>query len=83
MNPEWERSPETDHEPPLALFADHNGLALIFELLEQTRASLLPGGSLILEADPEQHAAIIKHAAQYKLVHVATVSYGVLLEKVA
>lgn len=82
VNPEWERSPETDHEPSLALFADNNGLALIFELLEQTRASLLPGGKIILEADPEQHEAIIAHAAQYALVHVATVSYGVLLEKV-
>ncbi len=83
VNPERERSPETDHEPSLALFADHNGLSLIFELLEQTRASLLPGGKIILEADPEQHEAIITHAAQYKLVHVATIGYGVLLEKVA
>lgn len=82
VNPEWERSPETDHEPSLALFADNNGLALIFELLEQTTVSLVPGGKIILEADPEQHDAIIARAAQYKLVHTATVSYGVLLEKV-
>lgn len=81
VDPEWERSKETDHEPAQALFAANHGLALIFELLLQTKEKLAIGGKLILEADPEQHAAIIKEAAQCGLVHVETKEYGVLLEK--
>lgn len=81
VDPEWERSKETDHEPAQALFAANHGLALIFELLLQTKEKLAIGGKLILEADPEQHAAIIKEAAQCGLVHVETKDYGVLLEK--
>jgi release factor glutamine methyltransferase len=81
VDAEWERSPETDHEPPTALFAAQNGLALIFELLIQTRSKLAIGGKLILEADPEQHPAIIKEAIKNGLVHVETIDYAVLLEK--
>ena len=62
VDPEWERSPETNHEPATALFAHHNGLALIFELLAQTKEKLARGGKIILEADPEQHPAIKKEA---------------------
>lgn len=80
---EWERSPETEHEPASALFAANNGLSLIFELLIQTKEKLALGGKLILEADPEQHAAIKKEAAKYGLVHVSTVHYGVLFDKLA
>lgn len=83
VNPEWERSPETNHEPPTALFARNNGLALIFDLLPQTRLKLARGGKLILEADPEQHPAIIKEAAQYGLIHVTTLGYGLLFDKLS
>lgn len=81
VNPEWERSPETDHEPPMALFADRNGLALIFELLTQTKSKLVNGGKLILEADPEQHPDIVKEAIKNGLVLTETNEYGILLEK--
>jgi len=81
VNPEWERSPETDHEPALALFAENNGLALIFELLIQTKAKLANGGRLILEADPEQHVDITKEAIKNGLVLVDTNEYGLLFEK--
>ena len=81
VDPEWERSKETDHEPAAALFAGNHGLAVIFELLAQTQEKLAVGGKLILEADPEQHADIIKEAAKYGLVHSETRDYGVLLEK--
>lgn len=80
---EWERSPETDHEPASALFASNNGLSLIFALLIQTKEKLAIGGKLILEADPEQHAAIKKEAAKYGLVHVSTIHYGLLFDKLA
>lgn len=83
VNPEWERSPETNHEPATALFARNNGLALIFDLLPQTRQKLARGGKLILEADPEQHAAIQKEAAQYGLIHVTTLGYGLLFDKLS
>lgn len=80
---EWERSPETDHEPASALFAANNGLALIFDLIIQSKDKLALGGKLILEADPEQHPAIKKEASQYGLVHVSTLHYGLLFDKLA
>lgn len=79
----WKRSPETDHEPESALFARNNGLALIFELLVQTKEKLARGGYLILEADPQQHAAIKKEARNYGLLPSATLGYGLLFEKVS
>ena len=81
VDPEWERSPETDHEPSEALFANNHGKALIYELLVQTRDKLVSGGALILEADPEQHADIITEAKKYGLTLVETLDYAVLLKK--
>jgi len=81
VNEAWERSPETNHEPAEALFAADNGLALIYELIAQTKQQLTSPGWLILEADPEQHPAIIEKAEASGLVHVSTLGYGVLLEK--
>lgn len=81
VDPEWERSEETNHEPASALFANNHGLALIFDLLLQTKEKLALGGKLILEADLEQHPAIIKEAAQYGLIHSETKDYGLLFEK--
>lgn len=83
VDPEWERSPETDHEPASALFAANHGLALIYELLIQTKEKLARGGKLILEADPEQHKAIIKEAAIYGFVLQEQRDYGLLLDKIA
>lgn len=64
----WERSPETDHEPAIALFAAQHGLALIYKLLDQAGRVLTPSGYLFIEADPEQHDAIIAEAKKYHLV---------------
>lgn len=83
VDPTWDRSPETDHEPSEALFAANHGLALIFELLIQTKEKLADGGFIILEADPEQHPAIIEVAKQYGLLLREQQDYGLLLEKVA
>lgn len=58
----WERSPETNHEPGIALFAKQDGLDLIYKLIDQTSEKLSSGGILILEADPVQHDAIIKYS---------------------
>jgi len=81
VDPEWERSPETDHEPSEALFAGNHGKALIYELLIQTHDKLVSGGSLILEADPEQHADIIAEAKKYGLTFIETLDYAILLKK--
>lgn len=83
VNPEWERSPETDHEPASALFATNNGLSLIFDLLIQTKEKLARGGKLILEADPEQHDAIKKEAARHGFVLHTQDDYGLLFDKLA
>jgi len=83
VNPEWERSPETNHEPDTALFAPNNGLALIFNLILQTKDKLSRGGKLILEADPEQHNDIKKEAAKFGLILSDQVDYGLLFDKVA
>lgn len=77
----WERSPETEHEPHQALFADEGGLALIYELLAQTPRLLRHGGYVLLEADPEQHHAIIAKAATYNLSLVEQRDYALLLTK--
>lgn len=62
VDPEWECSPETAHEPELALFASDNGLSLIYKLIEQASTQLQPSGTLLLEADPRQHKAIVSYA---------------------
>ncbi len=72
----WQRSPETDHEPALALFADDGGLALIKTLIAQATTVLKPGGYLLLEADPEQHSAIAIYAASHNYEHHLTDGYA-------
>lgn len=77
----WQRSPETDYEPAEALFADNDGLALIFKLIDQTQTSLEKKGMLYLEADPRQHAKIIAHAAKAELKHIASDGFCLAFEK--
>ena len=77
----WERSPETGHEPALALFAGDNGVGLIKQLIIQSDKKLTPGGYMLLEADPEQHVTIIAFAAQHELKHVRTSDYIVTLQR--
>ena len=66
----WLDKKALDHEPSLALYAEKNGLELIYELIEQTaerRAKYV-----ILEADPCQHTDIIEHAEKNGLELVET-----------
>jgi release factor glutamine methyltransferase len=69
---EWEVSPETQAEPAMALFAGSNGLALINQLILQASQKLVPKGTLLLEADPRQHDAIIAIAKTHGLAHRQT-----------
>lgn len=66
----WERSPETDYEPSLALFAKNNGKRLIIDLIDQAAGKLNPNGYLIIESDPVQHDSLINYAINqnFKLV---------------
>lgn len=61
----WEVSPETTSEPPEALYANNNGLSLIYQLIEQTSSLLQPGGHLLLESDKRQQASILAFAKQH------------------
>jgi methylase of polypeptide subunit release factors len=79
---EWERSPETKHEPEMALFAKNHGLDLILTLLDQTRDHQQIGGYILLEADPEQHAAISKKSEAYGYAHVLTDGYCLVFKRV-
>ena len=76
----WEVSPETKHEPHLALFAGQEGLALIATLIEETPSYLTPNGILYIEADPRQHDAIAKKAAQHNLQVTSTQGFIVALQ---
>jgi release factor glutamine methyltransferase len=81
VDPEWERSPETNHEPKEALFADKNGVALIYQLVDQAILQLATGGLLILEADPYQHPRIIERANGLGFTHLETRGYGLAFIK--
>lgn len=82
VDPTWERSPETDHEPAQALFADQGGIALIAQLIEQLPGHLNATGLLVLEADPEQHEGIIALASEAHLKHVASDGYAIALQQI-
>jgi len=81
VDPSWQRSPETDHEPSLALFSEDNGLQLIKKLLKQAPARLVQGGYLLLEADKRQHEEIIQAAQQEGFSHYKTEGLIVCLQK--
>lgn len=77
----WEVSRETHAEPDIALYADNDGLALIYTLIIQASTLLSRGGFLLLEADPRQHADIISQAKKYGLDHLQTVGFIIKLQK--
>lgn len=77
----WKTSPETAHEPALALYAKDNGLALIFKLIQQSQVALCHSGYLLLEADPEQHQAIIHFASKNGFAHKKTRGYAISFMK--
>jgi release factor glutamine methyltransferase len=81
VDSEWERSPETDHEPSLALFADDHGLALIKTLISQAASLLNTGGYLLLEADPVQHDEIQKTGDSHGLRFIESNDYMVVLAR--
>lgn len=83
VDPEWERSPETNHEPNLALFANDKGLSIIKKLILQASTSQKLGGILILEADPSQHDQIVDYAKNYNFSLNKKLGYALALTKQA
>lgn len=79
----WKRSPETKHEPRIALFADDGGLELIFQLIKQAKNILKAGGYLLLEADPDQHEAIILNIIKHSMTVIEKGGYSILVQKPA
>lgn len=81
VDPEWERSPETDHEPSEALFANDHGLYFINNLIEEAAVRTSAGALLFLEADPRQHGAIITRAKNHGFLLRENRDFIVVLEK--
>lgn len=81
VDPSWERSPETNYEPELALFAPNDGLQLIFKLLRQISSHLTTNGYVLLEADPRQHATMIEAAKATGLRYDKTDGFIVAFQK--
>lgn len=63
-NWDWLDHQSLDHEPSLALYAEQEGLVLIYKLIDQYPDNT---AGLILEADPCQHDAIIEYAKNHSL----------------
>lgn len=76
----WERSPETNYEPALALFAQKEGLSLIESLIEQAPHHVTPKGHLLIEADPQQHSHIIKDAEKHHFKLIEVMDYIIHLQ---
>lgn len=81
VDPSWERSPETNHEPELALFADDEGKAMIFKLINQSLNVLDKRGVILLEADPVQHESIASYAKEKGFDVIASTDYCVALKR--
>lgn len=65
-----------DWEPPEALFADRNGLALLERAIREAPRSLKPGGTLLLEIGETQGAHLLDFAAAWKHTEIAKDQYG-------
>lgn len=71
----WDRSPETNYEPKLALFADDSGQSIIKELISEAKNILNTGAHLIIEADPDQHQSLIEHAVKNNFTKTQQLDY--------
>lgn len=81
VDPEWERSPETNYEPSLALFAENNGLSLIYKLIDEATSRINTNGLIFLEADPRQHKILVSYAKTRGFAVRAMRGFIVVLEK--
>ncbi len=77
-NWDWLDKKALSYEPKEALYAENNGLALIFELIAS--ASKLKVPYLILEADPIEHQSIITYAKNYHYTLNSTHGFAIILK---
>ncbi len=77
----WQRSPETDYEPDTALFADNHGLSIIKQLIAQASLLLATSGYLIIEADPDQHSHLKRHANEHDFSIEQILNYIITFKK--
>lgn len=83
VSPEWPLSPEISHEPPVALFASDNGLALIKKLITQAAVRLAFRGYLLLEADRTQLTTIRQFAKQYGFKEIKRDGFIIALQRIS
>ncbi|MBR0430822.1 peptide chain release factor N(5)-glutamine methyltransferase [Candidatus Saccharibacteria bacterium] len=76
-NWDWLDKEALSFEPSEALYAENNGLALIFELIAS--ASKLKVPYLILEADPIEHQSIITYAKNHHYILKETNGFILIL----
>lgn len=81
VDPSWDTSPETRHEPEEALFARMHGLELILKLITQSQDRLRSNGLLFLEADVRQHQDIIDYADKRGFIHEQTSGLIIVFRK--
>lgn len=81
VDKDWERSPETDYEPDLALFADNHGRLTIERLITQANNSLGTGGYLIIESDPAQHDSLSAYAKQQSFTLTRILGYCIAFKR--
>ena len=77
----WDVSPETAHEPEVALFADDEGLELIYRLIDQSKDKLNAEGILLLESDLRQHDDITSYTYKSDLTLVKSLGLIQLFQK--
>lgn len=77
-NWDW-TSEELKFEPETALYAEHDGLKVIFDFLEQVNDKV-DEGYVFLEADPCQHAKIRKKVEALGMRFVRNKDFGIEIE---
>lgn len=78
---QWEVSADANAEPQEALYADDDGLALIYQLLDQATLLLRPSGHILLESDPRQQQHIIEHAESLGYHHDRTEGFMTMFSR--
>lgn len=81
LDKSWLRSPETQYEPSMALFAKDNGMNLIKKLIRQSHNYIKKNGYLILEFEPKQRPEIVDYARDLGFNHVKSTDYVTALIK--
>jgi len=77
----WDQSPETSHEPNMALYANKQGLDLIEKCFLQLESRMQPGTYAIFEADPRQWESIVATAASHGFSVQKKLRFAVLFVK--